>query len=141
LRKLAEHAFVTEAPERARDGRERWWRLANDDGFGYRESHFAGTPEGAATTQAVARAIAGTRFEQFLRYLAQAGSWDARWTDAAAASEWVMDLTAAELAEMGSDFEALAARWRERAKAAARSGDGQEREHVSLHLYSFPFRP
>ncbi|MFJ4437939.1 ArsR/SmtB family transcription factor [Streptomyces sp. NPDC088923] len=141
LRKLAEHEFVAEAPEHARDGRERWWRVANEGGFGFRDSQFTGTPEGAATTQAVAHAIVETRFEQYRHYLAQAQAWGARWSDAATSSEWIMDLTADELAEMGSEFEALAARWRERAKAAARSGGGGEREHVSLHLYSFPFRP
>ncbi|NJA55518.1 transcriptional regulator [Streptomyces sp. NEAU-H3] len=141
LRKLAEHDFVAEAPERARDGRERWWRVAHEGGFGFRDSEFTGTPEGAATTRAVMTALAETRFEQYRHYLAQAPAWGAEWSDAAASSEWVLDLTADELAEMGGDFEALAARWRERSKAAAGSGDGREREHVSLHLYSFPFRP
>ncbi|WP_431031833.1 ArsR/SmtB family transcription factor [Streptomyces sp. P6-2-1] len=140
LRKLAGHDFVTEAPEHARDGRERWWRVANEGGFGFRNAHFAGTPEGAATAQAVAHAIAETRFEQYRHYLAQAQAWGTEWSDAATSSEWVMDLTAEELAEMGREFETLATRWRERAKAAGRSGDGREREHISLHLYSFPFR-
>lgn len=141
VRKLAEHGFVTEAPERARDGRERWWRVAHEGGFGFRDSEFAGTPEGAATSRAVVRALVETRFEQYTHYLSQVPAWGARWSDAAMSSEWVVDLTAEELAELGRDFEALAARWRERAKEAARSGDGREREHVALHLYSFPFRP
>ncbi|NEA42054.1 helix-turn-helix domain-containing protein [Streptomyces sp. SID11385] len=141
LRKLAEHGFVTEAPEHAKDGRERWWRVANEGGFGFRDSQFAGTPEGPATAQAVTRTLAETRFEQYRQYLAQASAWGTEWSDAATSSEWVIDLTADELAEMGRELEALAARWRERSKTAARSGDGQRREHVAVHLYGFPFRP
>lgn len=141
LRKLAEHGFVTEASGQGADGRERWWQVASEEGWGFRESDFADTPEGAAAVGAVTRGIFDTRIDQYRTYLDQRSAWGKAWTDAGFSSEWVLDLTPAELAEMSDEFEALARRWRERAKAAKATGDTAGREHVAVHLYGFPFRP
>jgi DNA-binding transcriptional ArsR family regulator len=141
LRKLAEHGFVTEASGQGADGRERWWQVASEEGWGFRESDFPDTPEGAAAVSAVTRSMFDTRIDQYRTYLDQRSAWGKAWTDAASSSEWVLDLTPAELADMNSEFNALARRWRERGKAAKASGDTADREHVSVHLYGFPFRP
>jgi DNA-binding transcriptional ArsR family regulator len=141
LRKLAEHGFVEEASERGTDGRERWWQVASDAGWGFRDSDFRDTPEGAAVVSTVTRGIFENRVEQYRTYLDQVGSWSKEWTDAAFTSEWVVDLTAAELAELSDEMEALARRWLDRGRAAKADGDTDGREHVSLHLYGFPFRP
>lgn len=53
----------------------------------------------------------------------------------------MIDLTPAELAELNGELEALGRRWRKRGKAAKADGDTEGREHVSVHLYGFPFRP
>ncbi|MEU5434959.1 winged helix-turn-helix domain-containing protein [Streptomyces sp. NPDC020719] len=140
LRKLAEHGFVAEADGQSSDGRERWWQVASEQGWGFRSSDFADTPEGAAAVGAVTRGIVDTRVAQYRAYLDQTAAWGKAWTDAAFSSEWMFDLTAAELAEMNKEFEALGRRWRERGKDAKSAGDTEGREHVSVHLYSFPFR-
>ncbi|MEU9762354.1 helix-turn-helix domain-containing protein [Streptomyces sp. NPDC047985] len=141
LRKLAEHGFVTEANGQGADGRERWWQVASEEGWGFRDSDFLDTPEGAAAVGAVTRGIFDTRVAQYRTYLDQKSAWGKEWTDAAFNSEWLLDLTPAELTEMSEEFDALARRWRERGKAAGADGDGEGREHVSVHLYGFPFRP
>nr|BFD80819.1 helix-turn-helix domain-containing protein [Streptomyces sp. Xyl84] len=141
LRKLSEHGFVTQAGDRGADGRERWWKVASEDGWGFRDSDFADTPEGAAAVGAVTRSIFDTRVAQYRAYLDQKAAWGKPWTDAAFASEWLLELTADELAEMSDEFEALARHWRERGKAARAAGGTEGREHVSVHLYGFPFRP
>ncbi|MFD5508409.1 ArsR/SmtB family transcription factor [Streptomyces sp. NPDC127051] len=141
LRKLAEHGFVAEAGGRSSDGRERWWRVASEEGWGFRSSDFAGTPEGAAAVGTVTRAIHDTRIAQYRAYLDRTGAWGKAWTDAAFSSEWILDLTPAELAEMNDELEAVARRWRERGKAAQAAGATESREHVSVHLYGFPSRP
>jgi DNA-binding transcriptional ArsR family regulator len=141
LRKLAEHGFVAQADRENDDGRERWWRVASEEGWGFRDSDFAGTPEGAAAVGAVTRGIFDTRVAQYRTYLDQKSAWGKEWTDAAFTSEWLLDLTPAELAEMNGELEALARRWRERGRAAKAAGDAENREHVSVHLYGFPFRP
>ncbi|MFI7236926.1 ArsR/SmtB family transcription factor [Streptomyces cyaneofuscatus] len=138
VRKLAEHGFVTEASAQSTDGRERWWRVATEDGWGFRDSDFADTPEGAATVGAVTRSLVDARVAQYRAYLDQTAAWGAAWTDAAFSSESMLELSPDELAEMGEEFDALVRRWRERGKAVSGIKD---REHVSVHLYGFPFRP
>ncbi|MFF3002065.1 ArsR/SmtB family transcription factor [Kitasatospora sp. NPDC057940] len=141
LRKLAEHGFVTEASGRSADGRERWWQVASEEGWGFQDSDFADTPEGAAAVGAVTRGIVETRASQYRAYLDQGAAWGKVWTDSAFSSEWMLDLTPAELAELNGELEALGRRWRERGKSAKAAGDTEGREHVSVHLYGFPFRP
>ncbi|MGA4844438.1 ArsR/SmtB family transcription factor [Streptomyces sp. G45] len=141
LRKLAEHGFVTEADDAGSDGRERWWRVASEDGWGFRDSDFADTPEGAAAVGAVTRGLFDIRAAQYRTYLDQRAAWGEAWTDAAFSSEWLLDLTPDELNEMSDELEEVARRWRERGKAARAAGDTDAREHVSVHLYGFPFRP
>ncbi|MFI6147032.1 ArsR/SmtB family transcription factor [Streptomyces sp. NPDC051109] len=139
LRKLAEHGFVAEAGSRSTDGRERWWQVASEEGWGFRSSDFAGTPEGVAAVGAVTRGIHDTRVAQYRTYLDQTDAWGKAWTDAAFSSEWMLDLTPAELAEMNDELEAVARRWRERGKASRAAGATEDRERVSVYLYGFPF--
>ncbi|MEU1286150.1 helix-turn-helix domain-containing protein [Kitasatospora sp. NPDC005856] len=141
LRKLAEQGFVTEASARSTDGRERWWQVASEEGWGFRESDLADTPEGAAVVSAVTKGLVDSRAAQYRAYLDQGAAWGREWTDAAFTSEWLIDLTAAELAEMEQELQALGRRWRERGKAARAAGEAAGREHVSVQLYGFPFRP
>lgn len=141
LRKLAEHGFVAEASGRSTDGRERWWRVASEKGWGFRDADFTGTPEGAAAVGAVLRSILDNRSAQYRAYLDQSAAWGGEWTDAAFSSEWLVALTSAELAEMSDELEGVTRRWRERGKAAREAGDTEGREHVSVQLYGFPFRP
>ncbi|GHE73644.1 ArsR/SmtB family transcription factor [Streptomyces vinaceus] len=140
LRKLAEHGFVAEATGQSTDGRERWWQVASEEGWGFRDADFADTPEGAAAVGAVTRGILDTRTAQYRAYLDQTAAWGKAWTDAAFSSEWMLDLTPAELAEMSDELESLTRRWRERGKAALAIGDTDDREHVAVHFYGFPFR-
>lgn len=141
LRKLAEHGFVTQASGEGTDGRERWWQVASDEGWGFRDSDFTDSPEGVAVIGALNRSMLDTRIAQYRTYLDQAATWGKEWTDAAFSSEWMFDLTPAELAEMSDELEAVARRWREHGSSAKAAGDTEGREHVSAHLYGFPFRP
>ncbi|NGO69713.1 winged helix-turn-helix domain-containing protein [Streptomyces boncukensis] len=143
LRKMAEHGFIAEtgAPEgRACDGRERWW-TPSERPFSFRSSDFDDRPEGAAVAAQVVRRLLEKRSEQYSAFLDTAASWPRAWMDAAFTSEYFARLTAAELAECEAEFAEVAQRWRERGRAAEAAGDTEDREHVALHLYGFPFRP
>ncbi len=89
----------------------------------------------------VLRGLLDNRSAQYRAYLDQSAAWGEEWTDAAFSSEWLMSLTLAELAEMSDELSAVTRRWRQRGKAAREAGDTEGREHVSVHLYGFPFRP
>ncbi|WP_151773987.1 ArsR/SmtB family transcription factor [Streptomyces abyssomicinicus] len=141
LRKLAEHGFVTEASGRGTDGRERWWQVASEEGWGFRDSDFADTPEGAAAVGSVIQGIVETRAAAYRAFLEQRAAWGKEWVDASVSSEWMLTLTPGELAEMNEELQALGRRWRERGKAARAAGETDGREHVAVHLYGFPFRP
>ncbi len=75
LRKLSEHGFVTQVNGRSTDGRERWWEVASEEGWGFRDSDFTDTPEGASAVGAVTRGIFDTRVAQYRTYLDQKSAW------------------------------------------------------------------
>ncbi|MFB7436510.1 ArsR/SmtB family transcription factor [Streptomyces microflavus] len=141
LRKLAEHGFVKEADSQGTDGRERWWQVSSEKGWGFRDADFTDTPEGTAAVSTLLRSILDSRSAQYRTYLDQSSAWGGEWTDAAFSSEWIVALTAAELAQMSDELEVVTRRWRERGKTARETGDTEGRENVSVHLYGFPFRP
>ncbi|GHE14643.1 hypothetical protein GCM10010339_86070 [Streptomyces alanosinicus] len=72
--------------------------MASEEGWGFRDSDFADTPEGAAAVGAVTRGIFDTRVAQYRAYLDQKAAWGKAWSDASFSSEWLLDLTSAELA-------------------------------------------
>lgn len=141
LRKMAAHGFIVEAPELSTDGRERWWKPASEKGWSFRSSDFVGDPEGAAVVGQVTRQLLATRAERYGAYLDQQSAWPKEWTDASFSSEYLPRLTATELAELGEEIHALVRRCEERGRAAEAAGDTEDREHVALHLYGFPYRP
>ncbi|NGN66941.1 helix-turn-helix transcriptional regulator [Streptomyces sp. A7024] len=141
LRKLHEHGFIEEAPKRAKDGRERWWRVSSEQGFTFLGRDFDDTPEGVAAMAGVTRELLATRSAQYLNFLDQQAGWGKEWTRAAFTSEYLPRLTAAELQELADEVSALAQRFVERGKAADEAGDTEGRQAVALHMYGFPFRP
>jgi len=140
LRKLAEHGFIVEAPGESSDGRERWWQPSSERGVSVRSSDFAGQPEGAAVMSEMNRQVLATRYERYSRYLDQHGAWPQAWEDVAFSSEYLVRLTSEEMRQLAEEMEAFVLRWQARGRAADKAGDAEGREHVSLHLYGFPFR-
>ncbi|MBC9712163.1 helix-turn-helix domain-containing protein [Streptomyces sp. TRM66268-LWL] len=141
LRKLAEHGLIEEAPaESGRDGRERWWRPAQEslriDG-----ADFRGSPEGAAAHTALSRIIYEQRREHYLRFVEQRSGWSEAWQDASDASDFHARLTAGELKELTEELHAVIKRYAEQGRAAEAAGDSEGRETAVVHLYGFPFRP
>lgn len=70
LSKLAEHGFIVEAPELARNGRERWWRAAHAS-TRWSNADFLDDPERHVAAAALTRAVLDRYREQIDRYVAE----------------------------------------------------------------------
>ncbi|GAA4730841.1 helix-turn-helix domain-containing protein [Pedococcus ginsenosidimutans] len=135
LKVLAEAGLVQEAPELARDRRERWWRLV-DPGTRWSRADFA-DDTAAVTAAYAAEALALQRqFERTQEWNANAASvpeWDA----AAFATQNWMRLTPDELDELSREIVDVLVRWSRREVP----DDGQEREPVFVFARGFPAQP
>ena len=135
VRALAECALIEQAPELARDRRERWWRLVAG-GTRWSSSDFADDAAGDAVERA-ATSLVLDRQVAFVR--AFAGNEDARthWPTGPFATESWLKLTDDELAEFADEVIALFARW----VARQQPDDGLERRPVLAFARGVPAQP
>ncbi|MGW3506194.1 ArsR/SmtB family transcription factor [Streptomyces sp. NPDC000994] len=139
LRKLAEHGLIEEAEAQSDDGRERWWRPAAE-GVSIHDEDFRDAPEKTAAHTAASRLFYEQRGELYRRHLDERAHWSPEWNSASIDSEYLARLTAPELADLAREMNALIKKYEAKGRAAEEAGDTEEREHVALHLYGFPFR-
>ncbi|MDT0531719.1 metalloregulator ArsR/SmtB family transcription factor [Micromonospora sp. DSM 115977] len=135
LKVLAAAELVEEAPELARDRRERWWRLVTR-GVRWSQSDF---------DDPAARAVADAATSLNLdRHVALARAWHA--TDEASRAAWSqgpfstdrwLHLTDDELAQLAGELNEVLARWGDREVP----DDGRKREPVFLFAYGIPAMP
>ncbi|MEV6975827.1 helix-turn-helix domain-containing protein [Kitasatospora sp. NPDC093806] len=137
LKVLAGADLVEEAPELARDRRERWWRPTAGTPR-WRRADFAADPVAAAVADA-----AGSL--QLERQAALVRSWPAAreeypepWREGCAvATETWLRLTPEEARELAGELVELLGRWAARPVPA----DGRERESVFAFAHSVPAKP
>jgi DNA-binding transcriptional ArsR family regulator len=135
LKVLAEAGLVEEAPELARDRRERWWRLV-DAGTRWSRADFA-DDTAAVTAAYAAEALA------LQRQFARVQEWNANaattpeWDDAAFATQNWLRLTPDELREVAEELIDVLQRWSRRDVP----DDGQDRESVLVFARGFPAQP
>ncbi|MFI7008021.1 ArsR/SmtB family transcription factor [Streptomyces sp. NPDC050145] len=135
LRKLAEHGLIEPAEPEGADGRERWWKPAQE-ALRIDSSDFRDTPEGTAAHTALSRVMYEQRRDHYLRFLDQRAGWSADWQDAHDSSDFLARLTPEELKEMTAELHGVVDRYVKAGKAA----DPEGRETVAVHLYAFPLR-
>ena len=102
LRKLAEHGFVEEAPGGA--GRQRPWRAASR---GMRWSDVDDSPELQRAGDALSQVLVEREVARLAESRARAHEEDPAWQGAATASQSMLWLTAAELAEINATIRDL----------------------------------
>jgi DNA-binding transcriptional ArsR family regulator len=136
LRVLGAAGLIEEAPELARDRRERWWRLASTR-VQWSNSDFEDDP----TSQAVAQAAQSLNID---RHMSLARAWfsageDERrpWGDHPFSTDRWLHLTPDELREVESQILAVLEQWGTRELP----DDGQHREPVFLFAYGIPAKP
>ena len=128
---LARHGFVVEAPELARDRRERWWRAAHRS-TQWRPLELLADPERRAAMEVLQRTVLARYVEELEGYLQRQPVLPAEWVAAATMSDAVLHLTSDQLAELRDELHALAERWQERSDAAAPGA-----EDVALQYQAF----
>lgn len=136
LKVLAGCDLVVEAPELARDRRERWWRLASP-GLRWSSSGFDDDP----ASQAVAHAAISLNLE---RQVSLVRAWYANresarevWGDTSFSTDKWLRLTPAELAEFERELLDLLGRWSSREVP----DDGRRRDAVFFFAHAVPARP
>ena len=134
VRMLQGADLVTEAPELARDGWERWWRLTSPT-LRWSTVDFADDPAAAA----VAAAALSINLDH---HTATVRAWYAvseerpQWRTSAFSTDRWLRLTPAELAELSDELVAVLTRWAERTPS-----DDADRETVFVFAHGVPAQP
>jgi len=113
LSTLERHGFVEQAPDLARDARERWWR-ASAEVTTFEPSDLQRDPDQRVAARAMRQAIVQQHAADELAYLETEETLDAPWVAAATLGDDYAWLTHDQLRELKDELEALAARWNER---------------------------
>jgi DNA-binding transcriptional ArsR family regulator len=120
LSTLEKFGFVEEAPENARDGRERWWR-ARHQATHYEPSELLADPESAAAGRAMRQSFLHGHLTEQLAYLDGEAALPIEWVKGATAGDTMAYLTAEELRSFSDEINSLAEKW-DAYKDSARPG-------------------
>jgi DNA-binding transcriptional ArsR family regulator len=136
IRALADVGLVEEAPELAKDRRERWWRLVASS-LRWSGQTLSDDPAEEAIVQA-AQSLTLDRHTGHVRAWFAAGDEEREpWRDTAFIFEKWLHLTADELGELSGEIAEVLSRWSGRQPA----DDGEHREPVLVFTYAIPARP
>jgi DNA-binding transcriptional ArsR family regulator len=128
LRKLASVGLVEETGEGK--GRERWWR-ASHEMHSWFASDLDDDPDGIAVA-AWLRGEALRRFQVFAEeWFASEYDWPVEWRDAGGSSDYLLQLSAAQLSDLGRDLFDVIERYR-------RLAPGPDPARVVLYTFAFP---
>lgn len=138
LSRLVDTGLVEEAPELARDRRERWWRAVHRfTTVGPVDS--LGDPERHAASTALRREFARRWGAVLEQHLDDEASLPPELVGAATTGDRLLRLTAAELRELSAEVEALADRWQARSdEAAEQHGPRADAHRVALIYAAVP---
>ncbi|GAA3760275.1 ArsR/SmtB family transcription factor [Micromonospora maritima] len=136
LRVLAAADLLVEAPELARDRRERWWRL-RDRGVRWSTTDFDDDPSARVVADAAGSLNLERHAELVRAWHAASDEARAAWGEGPFSTDKWLKLTPDELAQLSQEVIALFARWADRPVPE----DGKRREPVFLFSYGVPARP
>src|SRR5512133_618422 len=124
LRQLAKYGLVEEAPDEARDRRDRVWRLVDPDGISFRTRDVLDQPGGRAAYAVFQRNAVAWGHHLVDRSLAPEPGTERR----KSVSEWALRLTAEEAGEVLEEMSDVVERWRRKTQGApgAAGGDGAD---------------
>jgi DNA-binding transcriptional ArsR family regulator len=134
LKVLATAKLIEEAPELARDRRERWWRLAVTAHRWSREE-FADDVAAVTAARAAESLQLRRQFDRARQHLDRTD--DDPWVSASYATSAWLRLTPEEMRQVGDELVEVLARWRRRDIP----DDGRERTSVYAFARTFPASP
>ena len=114
LRQLAKYGLVVEAPEAARDGRDRVWRAAHDEGLTINTRELSAAPGGPAAVAVFRRSAAATAHDVVRRAYEEPHAPGAR----SVISHAVLRLTPDEVTALNVELGDVISAWRRRGRAA-----------------------
>jgi DNA-binding transcriptional ArsR family regulator len=128
LRKLASVGLVEETGEGK--GRERWWR-ASHEMHSWFASDLDDDPDGIAVA-AWLRGESLRRFQMFAEeWFASEYDWPVEWRDAGGSSDYLLELSAAQLSALERDLSEVIERYR-------RLEPGTDPARVVVYTFAFP---
>lgn len=143
LRELGRRGFIEEAPELARDRRERWWRVV-PGAVSWSVQQFA-DPADRAIAETVYRDLVADQFERLRAFESSKQDWPEEWVGASTTSNNYLRLTPDELHALGAELDEVLRRWAAlgRIDPASRPEERPDdrRENVFLFLHAFPEKP
>lgn len=125
LRQLAKYGLVEEAPEKARDRRDRVWRVTAPQGLNVDLGRLATAPGGDAAVRVFRQQASARVHELVERAFRHEDEGDARVT----LTDMALRLSPAEASALAAELHDVADRWRDRTRddeGTARGGTGQE---------------
>ena len=118
LRQLAKYGLVEEAPEEARDKRDRVWRVADERGVRLNLRELADSPGGEAAVSVFVRTAIAKGYRTIERAYATDGAEGALRT----VTDESLRLTREEAAELAGEIDALIQGWGRRTRGEPREG-------------------
>ncbi|QEO13696.1 helix-turn-helix transcriptional regulator [Agromyces intestinalis] len=107
---LAKHGFVVEAPELARDRRERWWRAAHEF-TAFDASDALDDDERRDASDAMRLAVLEAYHRELVAAVEAEHDLERAWVAASDSSDGAAHLTLAEFRELAADLAAVREKW------------------------------
>ncbi|SDS95296.1 ArsR/SmtB family transcription factor [Actinoplanes derwentensis] len=133
LRVLGDCGLVEEAPELARDRRERWWRPAHRS-VRWTSTQFHDDPAESAIADAAESLTLEHRTQKARSWLAAPETEKQQWGTSAFTTDTWLHLSPDELRQLGTEMGELLDRWRDRPA-------GGQRQPVFVYVYGVPGQP
>jgi DNA-binding transcriptional ArsR family regulator len=136
MKVLSQAALVGEAPQLARDRRERWWQVS-DKSRRWSSTSFDHDPAAAAVADAAASLGLDHHADKVRAWHAERETADTSWINAAFSTDAWLRLTSAELREVSEQITSLLGQWRDRRMP----DDVAERQPVFVFAHGIPATP
>jgi DNA-binding transcriptional ArsR family regulator len=135
LKMLARAGLVEEAPELARDRRERWWR-AVPISMSWSLADVRGDPVGETVAVAAEQENLAHHVEKVRQWFGVREEYDEAWTSSAFSTEAWVRATPDEFTDLGDQINALIVDFRQ-----THIDDAPGREHCFVFAHGMPARP